>query len=170
MIKDKLSIYKDISHIIFINSNSGNLIDENSNFNKSKIKPQSFSFSKNAKTEGKTKKKKLTQNEKNYEKEENILKSLILNLIENNYKYVSYAYGGFEKIHDEIINNRNNAYSKITLLNHIKEKCDICKKILKTSKTLNQSHDKLPNIFSNLFKNSIKSKNEINKNEIIINN
>lgn len=170
MIKDKLNIYKDISHIILINSNSGNLNDENSNFNTSKIKPQSFSFSKNAKNEGKIKKKKLTQNEKNYEKEENILKSLILNLIENNYKYVSYAYGGFEKIHNEIINNRNNAYSQITLLNHIKEKCDICKNNLKTSKMLNQSHDKLQNIFSNLFKNSIKNKNEINKNEIIINN
>ena len=170
MLKDKLSIYKDKGHMIFIDSASKNLTDDNSNFNTSKIRPKMSNSVKYDKNVPKMKQKKLTQTEKNNAKKDSILKSLILSLIENNYKYVSYAYGGYEEIHNEILNNKKNVYSKIKLLNHINEKCDICKKNLKASKPTKKTSDIFAKKFTTFFKNSIKKKNEINKNEIIITN
>ena len=172
MLKERLSFYKDKGHIILIDSESKNLIDENSNFNTSKIRPKKANISKNEKNDDKTKKRKNSQNEKNDIKDDCLLKSLILNLIENNYKYVSYVYGGFEDIHNEILYNKKKAYSQIKLLNHIVEKCDLCKKNDKVSGNSKKSGDISTKKFSLFFKNSIKNKNknEINKNEIIINN
>ena len=173
MIKDRLSFYKDKGHIILIDSASKNLIDENSNFNTSKIRPKKSKSIKNEKNDDKTKKRKTSQNEKNDIKGDSLLKSLILELIADDYKYITYAYGGFEDIHDEILNNKKNAYSQIKLLNHISEKCDLCKKNAKAaSKDSKKSGDIFAKKFALFFKNSIKNKNknEINKNEIIINN
>ena len=171
MIKDKLSLYKDKGHIILIDSESKNLIDENSNFNTSKIRPKKSKFLINEKNEEKTKKKKISQNDKNSQ-EDNLLKSLILDLIKNNYKNISYVYGGYEDIHNEILNNKNDTYSQIKLLNHIDEKCDLCKKNAKASKNSKKSGDIFAKKFALFFKNSIKNKNknEINQNEIIISN
>ena len=159
MLKDKLSIYKDKGHMIFIDSASKNLTDDNSNFNTSKIRPKMSNSVKYDKNVPKMKQKKLTQTEKNNAKKDSILKSLILSLIENNYKYVSYAYGGYEEIHNEILNNKKNVYSKIKLLNHINEKCDICKKNLKASKPTKKTSDIFAKKFTTFFKNSIKKKN-----------
>ena len=75
---------------------------------------------------------------KNFVKENENLKHLLLYLIENNYQYISYIYGGFETVHNEIINNfkKINLYSEINLLNHNDEKCYICKKNKKNVKTM----------------------------------
>jgi hypothetical protein len=84
--------------------------------------------------------KKLTRKNsvKNFVKENENLKHLLLYLIENNYQYISYIYGGFETVHNEIINNfkKINLYSEINLLNHNDEKCYICKKNKKNVKTI----------------------------------
>ena len=73
MIKDKLSFYKDKGHIILIDSASTNLIDENSNFNTSKIIPKKAKTLTNEKNDEKTKKRKISQNEKNGIKEDSLL-------------------------------------------------------------------------------------------------
>ena len=158
--KNKLEDVKNKYHFIFINTTSKNINDFNSNFNTSNIKNIRSNTS-----PIENKKKKLSQIEKNYEKEKDLLKKLTLFLIENNYKYISYAYGGFESIHNEIYNNKNKAYSQIKMLNHNEEKCEICKRNSKISKEkLRQSTEKPVNKF-NFLKLSIKSKNQIKNNE-----
>ena len=127
ILKDKFSQNKDKNHFIFINSKTGNLIDQESNFNTSNLKPKKSKTTKNEDIENIPKKKKLSQKEKNIEKEEKILKKITKFLIQNNYKYISYAYGGFEAIHNEIMDKKNKIYSKIKILNHIEERCEICK-------------------------------------------
>ena len=168
-ILEKFKALKDKQHFIFINSKSGKIIDSDSNFNTANLQLKRSNSTKNGNIIEKEKKKKLSQNEKNYVKEEDLLKKIILKLRENNYKYISYAYGGFEEIHNEIMDNINNVYSKIKLLNHVEEKCDICKRRIKASKNLSKSINQ-SNKSSNLFKNSIKNHNQINNSEIIINN
>ena len=85
------------------------------------------------------KNKKLTHEEKNIIKETDNLKKIISYLVSNGYPYVSYIYGGFETIHNEIMNsqgNEGNIYSEISLLNHSDAKCALCKnnkKLLKKS-------------------------------------
>ena len=86
--------------------------------------------------------KKLTHKEKKNIKEKDNMKKLLLYLIENNYQYISYIYGGFESIHNEIINNGKNIYSEINLLNHNDEKCEICKKNKKIFKALSPKNTK----------------------------
>ena len=60
-------------------------------------------------------------------------------MVSNGYPYVSYIFGGFETIHNEIMNsqgNESNIYSEISLLNHSDAKCALCKtnkKILKNT-------------------------------------
>ena len=121
--------------------------------------------------------KKYTQNENSTDKESDNLKHLLLFLIENNFQYISYIYGGFEAIHNEIMNNKKklNMYSEINLLNHNDEKCQICKKNKKSLKTLSPKVNKInlkslsPKKIFITTKNS-KSKDKIkeNKNEIKI--
>ena len=169
ILKDRFSQNKDKNHFIFMNSKSGNLIDQDSNFNTTNLKPKKSKTVKNEDVEGIQKKKKLSQKEKNYEKEENLLKRIAKFLIQNNYKYISYVYGGFEAVHNEILNKKNKIYSKIKMLNHIEEKCEICKNTTKISKEkFRQSCEVSFNKFSLFSKNSKKMKNEINKNEINI--
>ena len=111
------------------------------------------------------KNKKTSQMEKNYENEENLLKKIILFLVEKNYKYISYAYGGFESIHNQILNNKNKVYSKIKIINHIDEKCEICKINIKSAQAkIRQSQINSTKKFSDFLKFSIKDKNEIKKN------
>ena len=67
------------------------------------------------------------------------LKKIISYLVSNGYPYVSYIYGGFEAIHDEIMNSQgieSSIFSEISLLNHSDAKCALCKnnkKLLKKS-------------------------------------
>ena len=118
--------------------------------------------------------KKYTHSEKNNIKELNNLKQLLLYLIENNYQYISYIYGGFEEIHNQIMNNNKkiNSYNEINLLNHDDEKCYICKKNKKNLKTLSPKVNKInlkslsPKKLFSTSKNKIKE----NKNEIKIQN
>ena len=67
----------------------------------------------------------LTKNKSKYIqpklKEYDNFRKLIYNFMKKKYKYVSYVYGGFDKIHDESIKY------KIPLLNH-DENCFLCKK------------------------------------------
>ena len=88
--------------------------------------------------------KKFSQTEKNIIKENENLRKLILFLIKNNYQYISYIYGGFETIHNEIMNNSKkiSSYSEINLLNHNDEKCYICKKNTKILKALSPKINK----------------------------
>ena len=165
---EKFNSHKDINHFIFINSKSGNIIDSDSNLKSENLQPKRSNSAKNGIVIEKVKKKKLSQNEKNLAKEEDLLKKLILTLRENNYKYISYAYGGFEEIHNEILDNINNAYSQIKILNHVDEKCDICKKRYKKPKNLSKSINQSSKS-SDIFKNSIKNQNQINNIEININ-
>ena len=55
-------------------------------------------------------------------KEYDNMKKLLLSLLENDFPYVSFIYGGFEAIHEEI----NQYNTDIYLLNH-DENCEICK-------------------------------------------
>ena len=165
IIKEKLDNAKDNNHFIFINSKSRNVMDFNSNFNTKKLKPKRNKTAKNVEIEEIQKKKKLSLKEKNYEKEEELLKNIVLFLIKNNYKYISYAYGGFETLHNEIFQNK--AYSNVKILNHIEEKCEICKnnnKILKEKRR--QSCQVNLNKFSLFSKIPKKTPNTIKKNEI----
>ena len=62
------------------------------------------------------------------------------------------------------MNNKKDNYSQIKLLNHIDEKCDLCKKNAKASKTSKKSGDIFAKKFAPSPKNSSgnKNKNEIN--------
>ena len=89
------------------------------------------------------KNKKLTHEEKNIIKETDNLKKIISYLVSNGYPYVSYIYGGFETIHNEIMNSQNNEdniYSEINLLNHNDIKCVLCKNNKKLKKSLSPDH------------------------------
>ena len=92
--------------------------------------------------------KKLTHKEKTNIKETDNMKKLLLYLIENNYQYISYIYGGFEAIHNEIMNNKKSVYSEISLLNHNDEKCEICKKNRKIFVALSPKNKKTVKKFS----------------------
>ena len=88
--------------------------------------------------------KKMTHYEKNNKKEYDNLKRLLLYLIKNNYQYISYIYGGFETIHNEIMNNKKNMlYSELYLLNHNDDKCGICKNNKKIFKALSPKYSKI---------------------------
>ena len=119
---------------------------------------------------------KMSVKDKRKLKEYDNMKKLIECLLENNYPYISYIYGGFETIHDEI-----QEYNKsISLLNH-DAKCELClkkrkknskwisnkiKQVVRQSKTLydNISNNITNNI--NIMKNKEKEKNKININEL----
>jgi predicted choloylglycine hydrolase len=83
-LKNKFEIHKDKTHFIFINSQSGILIDSESNFNTTNMKPKRSNTRIGEDIEINQKKKKLSQKEKNYSKEEDLLKKLVLFLVENN--------------------------------------------------------------------------------------
>ena len=171
IIQEKFIISNNENHLFFINSKSSNIFDINSNFNVAQGKQKKINPTRDIDTEEIKKNKKLSQKDKNYEIEEYLLKKIILFLIKNNYKYVSYAYGGYEGIHNEIINNENDAYSKIKILNHYKEKCEICKKNKKVLKAkLKQSSEIFSNKLDNSLKNSIEIKKQINTKETNDNN
>ena len=86
----------------------------------------------------------MTHYEKNSKKEYYNLKRLLLYLIKNNYQYISYIYGGFESIHNEIMNNKKNMlYSELNLLNHNDDKCGICKNNKKIFKALSPKCSKI---------------------------
>lgn len=161
IINNKISVDKDKTHFIFINSKSKNMLDFDSNFNSSNLQRNKSGSSNIDEIDNILKNKKLSKNEKNLEKEEDLLKKLLIFLKENNYKFVSYAYGGFEAIHNEIINNRNNAYSKIKLINHIEVKCELCKISVNNSKTKLKQSAKMTSKKSNFLNLSVKSKNQI---------
>ena len=147
-INNRFSEVKNKYHFIFMTSKTECL---NTN------KPENAFFDiennneKNNKNKGREAKiikldKKMTRNNsKNDIKENDNLKNLLLYLIENNYQYISYIYGGFETVHNEIMNNfqKTNLYSEINLLNHNDEKCYICKKNKKNVKTLSPKVNKI---------------------------
>jgi hypothetical protein len=102
--------------------------DDNPDSSDIKSDSKSAATSKPIKVEKKI--KKLTHEEKNIIKESDNLKKIISFLVSNGYPYVSYIYGGFETIHNEIMNaqnNESNIYSEISLLNHSNAKCALCK-------------------------------------------
>ena len=80
-------------------------------------------------TENFTEEKKTNKNKYKL-KEYNNFKNLLNTLLENNYPYISFIYGGFESLHEEI----KNYGDEICLLNHDDKKCDLCKKEKKLQK------------------------------------
>lgn len=85
-------------------------------------------------------------------------RKLIYNFMKKKYKYVSYVYGGFEKIHEESIKYN------IPLLNH-DENCFLCKKkYSKISQLLKEKDNKKQNTAKNFFfgrKDSDANKNKM---------
>ena len=79
------------------------------------------------------------------------LKNLLISLLKNNYPFISYAYGGFDTIHDLA-----EKYD-INLLNHDK-KCYLCKKLKKKDHIFNF------NTLKGIFKNDNKKIEENNIN------
>ena len=166
IIQDKFINSKNSKHLFFINSKSGNIFDFDSNFNINQGNLKRTKSIKDDKIEEIKNNKKLSKRDKNYEKEDYLLKKILLFLIQNNYKYVSYAYGGYEAIHNEIMNNKNDTYSKIKILNHFEEKCEICKKNRKALKhKSSKSPEESSNKIEDSLKNSIEFKKQINKQE-----
>ena len=96
ILKEKFDNDKDKNHFIFIDSKSRNVIDLDSNFNTINLKPKKNKTSMSENIEANSKKRKLSQKENNHEKGDNLLKRIVSFLIQNNYKYISYAYGGFD--------------------------------------------------------------------------
>ena len=97
--------------------------------------------------------KKISQKEKLKLKEYDNMKKLLLSLLENGFPYISFLYGGFESIHEQI----SEYNTDIFLLEHDKN-CEICK-----LKEQNNS-----NFFSTNIKKIIKkSKSFMNKIELI---
>ena len=143
LINNRFNDVKNKYHFVFMTSKVEECLNKNeqendNNFSRKKGKNEN-------KNEGKIKiihldkqiSKKLTHHEKNNIKECYNLKKLLQYLIKNNYQYVSYIYGGFETIHNEILNNKKlNLYSEINLLNHNEEKCYLCKNNRKMFKAL----------------------------------
>ena len=143
-INNRFSEVKNKYHFIFMTSKTECLNTnkpENAFFD---IENNNEKNNKNKRREAKIIKldKKMTKNDI---KENDNLKNLLLYLIENNYQYISYIYGGFETVHNEIMNNfqKTNLYSEINLLNHNDEKCYICKKNKKNVKTLSPKVNKI---------------------------
>ena len=177
IMNNRFSEVKNKYHFIFMTSKTECLNTTNkpengfSNENKNKNEKD------NKNKEGDTKiiklDKKLTRKNsiKNFIKENENLKHLLLYLIENNFQYISYIYGGFEVIHNEIMNKKINLYSEINLLNHNDEKCYICKKNKKYVKTLSPkvNNNKI-SIIKSLSPKKIflQTKSKENKNDINI--
>ncbi len=65
-------------------------------------------------------------------KEYDNMKKLLLTLLENDFPYISYIYGGFEEIHEQISKYNANIY----LLNH-EENCEICQLKRKNNNSYN---------------------------------
>ena len=80
-------------------------------------------------TENFTEEKKTNKNKYKL-KEYNNFKNLLNILLQNNYPYISFIYGGFESIHEDI----KNYDDEIFLLNHDDKNCDLCKKMKKIKK------------------------------------
>ena len=138
IINNRFNDVKNKYHFIFMTSKTDNLMTNNTDNNDLEFKDDienEYNTYDNKKNVEKKLDKKISKNtlhnEKKNIKEYDNLKKLLLYLIENNYQYVSFIYGGFENIHNEIMNidnNNNNVYSEINLLNHNDKKCYICKK------------------------------------------
>lgn len=157
IINNRFSEVKNKYHFIFMTSKTECL---NTNKPENGFVIENENEKNNNNKEGGTKiiklDKKLTRKNsvKNYIKENDNLKHLLLYLFENNYQYISYIYGGFETVHNEIMNKKINFYSEINLLNHNDEKCYICKKNKKNIKTLSP---KVNNNKTSISKFNIKS-------------
>ena len=161
IINNRFNDVKDKYHFIFMISKIDLLNIDNSDNNNNKV----FEYKKEKDNKDLSHKgvkvikldkkftKKVSFNDKNNIKEYDNLKKLLLYLIDNNYKYISYIYGGFEKIHNEIMNNtNNNIYSEINLLNHNDKKCYICKSNKKMSKAHSPKISKVSLISKNILK------------------
>ena len=85
-------------------------------------------------------------------KEYDNMKKLLIALLENNFPYISFIYGGFESIHEEISKYKT---SDIFLLNHDKN-CELCKLKQEENSTW----------FSTKFESFIKKSKTFLKNEI----
>jgi len=85
-------------------------------------------------------------------KEYDNMKKLLIALLENNFPYISFIYGGFESIHEEISKYKT---KDIFLLNHDKN-CEICKLKQEENTTW----------FSNKFESFLKKSKTFIKNEI----
>ena len=127
----------------------------------------------------KQKAKKLKHDEKKILKEYDSLKQLLLYLLDNNYPHISFIYGGFNEIHNEIMKFPSLG---INLLNHNDHQCYLCKKNkkLKTKFAENKNNNsllvrqktgKFQHIFLKLWK-TIKRRSsfEIKSNKITKNN
>jgi len=86
-------------------------------------------------------------------------RKLIYNFMRKKYKYVSYVFGGFEKIHEESIKYN------IPLLNH-DENCFLCKKKnFKIAEILREDENKKSNTARHFFFGRKDSENDKNKND-----
>jgi hypothetical protein len=85
-------------------------------------------------------------------KEYDNMKKLLIALLENNFPYISFIYGGFESIHEEISKYKS---TDIFLLNHDKN-CEICKLKQEENSTW----------FSTKFESFLKKSKTFLKNEI----
>ena len=164
IINNRFNDVKNKYHFIFMTTKTDNLLNNNSDNNDFEFKDDignDYNTYDNKKIVNKKMDKKTSKNvfqdEKKNIKEYDNLKKLLLYLIENNYQYVSFIYGGFENIHNEIMNNtdnnnnNDNVYSEINLLNHNDKKCYICKKNKKLLKALSPKPNKI-SLSKKLFK------------------
>ena len=145
---DKIIEKKDSFHIVLIPTKTDNFNEYEKQYNIEKEK-YSINFNKE-----KFFKKLLKSNENNNNlKQYLIIKNIIQLLIQSNFPFVSYVFGGFKEIHDLILLNN------LTFNEHNKNKCFLCIENQKNFYKIENSEE--------FYKNKIK--NVINSNENIIN-
>ena len=180
IITDRFVPVRGIYHFIFLTSTTDTFSDFETNFYSDNLtemdrKKMLFGIVKQQKVDKELNQQlyeKMSAKDKCKLKEYDNMKKLLECLLENNYPYISYIYGGFESIHEEI-----QEYNKdIVLLNH-DANCELCLKRRRKNSTwithkikqvVKQSKNLYDNISTNLTNNintivnKEKDKNKVN--------
>ena len=133
IIDKRFSEVKDKYHFIFMTSKTDSFEKFESDYYKNNSETNDNDLSlhnslirmHDEKEINKQKAKKLKHDEKKILKEYDSLKQLLLYLLDNNYPHISFIYGGFNEIHNEIVSKPKLG---ISLLNHNDNQCYLCKK------------------------------------------
>ena len=141
---DKIIEKKDSFHIVLIPTKTDNFNEYEKQYNIEKEK-YSINFNKE-----KFFKKLLKSNENNNNlKQYLIIKNIIQLLIQSNFPFVSYVFGGFKEIHNLILLNN------LTFNEHNKNKCFLCKENQKNFYEIENSEEYYKNkIKNNVINNS----------------
>ena len=131
IISERFSQDKGKYHFIFLTSKTDYFVEYENIYYKEKADGDKYPYNITLSTERELNEKRIKKaklKEKYKIKEYDNLKKLLIHLLKSNFPYISFIYGGFEAVHEEVFKCK----FEVDLLNH-NYKCELCKAMKKNS-------------------------------------